>query len=121
MNRNCNTCNIEIDGINYLKDRTVSKSCYNKNRRKNNKKQPKIEHVNINKNNDNNVSVPANENHAYVVIGPGNVGRTYYMLKVLEKIGNKRPIHMITRSLNQYPNYETSIETNQYIKTKAQL
>ena len=36
MNRICNTCNIEIDEKNYLKDRTVCKSCYNKNRRKNN-------------------------------------------------------------------------------------
>ena len=30
------------------------------------------------------------------------------MLKVLEKIGNKRAIHIITRSPNQYPNYKTS-------------
>ena len=36
MNRICNTCNIEVDKNNYLKDRTVCKSCYNKNRRKNN-------------------------------------------------------------------------------------
>ena len=39
MNRICNTCNIEIDESNYLKDRTVFKSCYNKNRKKN--QQPK--------------------------------------------------------------------------------
>ena len=32
------------------------------------------------------------------------------MLKVLEKIGNKRPINIITRSPNQYPNYKTSNE-----------
>ena len=32
------------------------------------------------------------------------------MLKVLEKIGNKRPNHIITRSPNQYPNYKTSNE-----------
>ena len=32
------------------------------------------------------------------------------MLKVLEKIGSKRPIHIITRSPNQYPNYKTSNE-----------
>ena len=35
MNRICNACNIKIDENNYLKDRTVCKSCYNKNRRKN--------------------------------------------------------------------------------------
>ena len=32
------------------------------------------------------------------------------MLKVLEEIGNKRPIHIITRSPNHYPNYKTNIE-----------
>ena len=36
MNRICKTCNVEIDENNYLKDRTVCKGCYNKNRRKNN-------------------------------------------------------------------------------------
>ena len=103
MNRICNSCVVEIDENNYLKDRTVCKKGYNKNRRKNNNKQnqqPKIEHVN-----DNKVSVPTYENHAYVVIGPRNVGKNYYMLKVLEKIGNQRPIYIITRSPNQYPNY----------------
>ena len=94
-----------------MKDRTVCKSYYNKKRRKNNNKnlihnqQPKI-----NSNNDNNPNVLTYENHAYIVIGPRNVGKTYYMLKVLEKIGNKRPIHTISRSLNQYPNYKTSNE-----------
>ena len=39
------------------------------------------------------------------------------MLKIREKIGNKRPIHIITRSPNQYPNYETNTDikpTNKY-------
>ena len=51
MNRMCNTCNIEIDESNYLKDRTVCKSCYNKNRRKNDNnttiqnQQPKIDNI----------------------------------------------------------------------------
>ena len=35
------------------------------------------------------------------------------MLKILEKIGKKRPIHIITRSPNQYPNYKKSIEIKQ--------
>ena len=38
------------------------------------------------------------------------MGKTFYMLKVLEKIGNKRPIHIITLSPNQYLNYKTSNE-----------
>ena len=33
------------------------------------------------------------------------------MLKILEKIGNKRPIQLITRSANQYPNYKTTTDT----------
>ena len=51
MNRICNTCNIKIDENNYLKDRTVCKSCYEKTRRKSNfniliqKEQPKIDNT----------------------------------------------------------------------------
>ena len=41
------------------------------------------------------------------------------MLKVLEKIGNKRPIHIITRSPNQYPNYKTSNEIKPINKYKG--
>ena len=67
---------------------------------------PKIDNVN----NPNNNIVSKFENRANVVIGQRNVGKTFYMLKVLEKIGNKRPIHIITRSPNQYPNYKTSTE-----------
>ena len=64
---------------------------------------------------------PRYENHAYVVIGPRNVGKTYYMLKILEKIGNKRPIHIITRSPKQYPNYKTSNEIKPKNKYKGSV
>ena len=109
MNRNCSACNIKIDENNYLKHGTICKKCHNEIRRKNNintiteneidttPQQPKIDKIN-----NNNVSTI--ENHACVVIGPRNVGKTYYILKILEKVGNKRPIHIITRSPNQYPN-----------------
>ena len=60
--------------------------------------------------NDNNDIVSTLENRANVIIGPRNVGKTNYMLKVLEKIGRKRLFHIITRSPNQYPNYKTSDE-----------
>ena len=114
MNRNCGACNINIDENNYLKHRTICKKCHNENRRKKNNNtitenvivttpQPKIDKIN-----NNNVSTF--EDHACVVIGPRNVGKTYYMLKVLEKIGNKRPIHIVTRSPNQYPNNKTNTE-----------
>ena len=89
MNRNCSVCNILIDINNYKKDRTVCRDCYNKKKRKNNfntlppnknntsHKQPNIENV------DNNVSTY--DNHRHVIIGPSNVGKTFYMLKVLEE------------------------------------
>ena len=108
-----------------MKDRTVCKSCYNKNRRKNNNdtliqnQQPKI--AKINKNNDNNPNVSTFENHAYVVIGPRDVGKTYCMLKKLEKIGKKRPIHIITRSANQYPNCKLSNEFKPINKYKLSV
>ena len=78
----------------------------------NNIEKPKIDNVN------NKGIVPKHENHAYVVIGPRNVGKIYYMLKVLEKICDKRPIHIITRSPNQYPKYHNNIS---FITTKKMV
>ena len=43
------------------------------------------------------------------------------MLKVLEKIGNKRPIHIIPSSPNQYPNYKTSNEIKPINKYKGSV
>ena len=112
MNRNCTACNIMIDINNYKKDRTVCKTYYNKNKRKNNLKttpNKTVENIENVKNNNNDI-VSTYENHRHVVIGPCNVGKTCYLLKLLEKIGNQRPIHIIIRSPNQYPNYKTSNE-----------
>ena len=125
MNRNCSACDIIIDINNYKKNRTVCKSCYNINKRKNN--------INILPQNKNNTSyqqpdfenvnnkVSEFEHHRHVIIGPSNVGKTFYMLKKLEKIGNKRPIHIITRSPNQYPNYKTSTEIKPINKYKGSI
>ena len=66
-------------------------------------------------------NVSTYENHRHVVIGPSNVGKTYYMLKILEEKGNKRPIHIITRSRNQYPNYKTSTEIKPINKYKGSV
>ena len=114
MNRNCTACNIMTDINNYKKDRTVCKTCYNKNKRKNNNiiLTPNNLKTTPNRtvNNNNNDIVSTYENHRHVIIGPSNVGKTYYMLKILEKIDNQRPIHIITRSPNQYPNYKTITE-----------
>ena len=125
MNRNCTACNIMIDVNNYKKDRTVCKSCYNISKRMNNNvtlptnkistsyQQPNVENVNK--------KDSKFENHRHVIIGPSNVGKTYYMLKVLEKIDNQRPIHIITRSPNQYPNYKTSNEIKPINKYKGSI
>ena len=126
MTRSCSACNINIDENNYLKHRTICKKCQNENRRKNNintitqneidttPQQPKIDKIN-----NNNVSTF--ENNSYVVIGPRNVGITYYMLKVIEKTGDQRPIHIITRSPNQYPNNKTSTEIKPINKNKGSI
>ena len=105
---------------NYFKKQTVCRNCYNKNTTKNkgliqneiitSNQQLKIENVNNNKGNVSTHSVSTYENQAYVVIGPRNVRKTCYMLKILEKTGNKRRIHKITRSPNQYPNFKISNE-----------
>ena len=60
---------------------------------------------------DKKASVSAYENQSHVSIGPSNVGKAYYMLKLSEKIGCKRPIHKITRTLRQYRNFETEFES----------
>ena len=119
MNRNCSVSNIVIDENNYLRHRTICKKCFNESRRKNNnnsKTENEIEQTKI----KNNI-VSNFENGASVVIGPRNVGKTYYMLKILEKIGNKRPNRIITRSPNQYPNYKKSTEIEPINKYKGSV
>ena len=126
--KKCTVCNIEINEDNCKKDRNICKICYNINRKKyniNEKKRKldnsvnkiKIDNVNNTKNN----VVSKYENHRHVIIGPSNVGKTYYMLKILEKIGNKRPINIITRSPNQYLNYKTSTEIKPINKYKGSI
>ena len=115
-------CNIEIDENNCKKDRNICKNCYNINRKKygNSEKKRKFDDS-VNKiKNDNNI-VSNFENRANVIIGPRNVGKTFYMLKVLEKKGNKRPIQIITRSPNQYPNYKTNNEIKPINKYKGSV
>ena len=125
--KKCTVCNIKIDGDNCKKDTNMCKNCYNKNRKKynNNEKKRKTDDSvnNIEKpkiDNMNNI-VSTYENHRHVIIGPSNVGKTYYMLKVLKKIDNKRPIDIITRSPNQYPNYKTSNEIKPINKYKGSV
>ena len=92
--KKCTVCNIKIDGDNCKKDRNICQNCYNINRKKyndNEKKRnfddcvnkiekPKIDNVS----NANNNLFSKFENLANVVMDPRNVGKTYYMLKVIE-------------------------------------
>ena len=105
-NKNCSACNINKDKDNYKKARTIWKNCYNKKKTTNfvSKRAGKKVSTSDKQINDNEASVSTFENHRYVIIGPSNVGKTFYMLKILERIDNKRPIHIITRSLIQHPN-----------------
>ena len=125
--KKCTVCNIKVDENNYKKDRNICKKCYNINRKKytiNEKKRKTDDSMkNIEKTKIDNVNnnVSTYENHRHVIIGPSNVGKTYYMLKILEKIENKRPIHIITRSPNQYPNYKTSNEIKPINKYKGSV
>ena len=122
--KKCTVCNIEIDEDKCKKDRNICKNCYNINRKKYNSNEKKRKFDNsVNKIKiDNGYSIVSKfENHAYVVIGPRNLGKTFYMLKVLEKIGNKRPIHIITRFPNQYPNFKTSTEIKPKNKYKGSV
>ena len=123
--KKCTVCNIEIDEYNCKKDKNICKICYNINRKKYNNKEKKRKYddsVNNIEKHDNNIpNTSTYENHRHVVIGPSNVGKTYYMLKVLENIQNKRPIHIITRSPNQYPNYKTTTEIKPINKYKGSV
>ena len=124
--KKCTVCNIKIDVENCKKGRNICKNCYTMNRKRYNNKEKKRkfdDSVNeIDKVNNTNANIVSNfETRANVVIGPRNVGKTYYMLKILEKIGNKRPIHIITRSPNQYPNYKTSTEIKPINKYKGSV
>ena len=80
----------------------------------NNIDKPKIDKTN-------NTLVSTYENRANVVIGAINVGKIYYIIKVLEKIGNKSPIKIKTRSPNQYPTYKTSNEIKPKNKYKGSV
>ena len=97
MNRFCNACNKKIDEKNYLQDGTVCKNCCIKNRKNNNNTFIQNQQTKIDINSDNNPTVSAYENHRHVINGPSNVGKTYYILEKLGKIGNKGPIQIITR------------------------
>ena len=121
--KKCTVCNIKIDEDNCKKDRNICKNCYNINRKKynNKEKKRKVDNSVDNINNPNNNIVSKFENHRHVIIGPSNVGKTYYMLKILEKVDNKRPIHIITRSPNQYPNYKSSSEIKPINKYKGSI
>ena len=89
-NKNCSACNIKLDIVNYKRETTVCKDCYNKKRSNNNifpiqNQQPKIENVNT------------NNNSRILLVGPSFSGKTYLMLKILSRIPD-RDFYIITNS-----------------------
>ena len=124
--KKCTVCNIEIDEYNCKKDRNICKICYNINRKKYNNKEKKRKYdISVNKidnvNNTNNDIVSKFENHRHVIIGPSNVGKNLLHAQNTRKIGKKRPVHIITRSPNQYPNYKTSTDIKPINKYKGSV
>ena len=133
MTHLCNECGKELDESNfYKKVNNKCKNCLNK------KLECKVcgklftkkwltthiereHHQSSESKPNNNINDLTSDFHRHVIIGPSNVGKTYYMLKVLEKIGNKRPIHIITRSPNQYPNYKTNSDIKPINKYKGSV
>ena len=84
--------------MNRKKDRTVFKPSYNGKERNFNIIVPEE------------ASYTAFETHHHIFIGPSNIGKSYYMLKILGTKNNKRPINMKNRSLNQFSNYKSRNE-----------
>ena len=131
MNRNCSACNIIIDIYNYKKDRTVCKSCYNINKRKNNNiilPQIKILKTLTIKRNKKIIITKITTlifHHMKIELmllsDPETLVKRFICLKYLKKIGDQRPIHIITRSPNQYPNYKTSNEIMPINKYKGSI
>ena len=77
--KNCTACNTKRDKDNCKKGGTVCKHCYNGEKRNKNIIVPQK------RNNDNNASFSAHENHRHVSIGPSNIGEIFHKLKILEE------------------------------------
>ena len=92
--KKCTVCNIKIDEDNCKKDRNISKNCYNIKRKNyfDKKKRRKVDDsvkreiiLPGKQKHNNKPNLSTYENHRHVVIGPSNVGKTYYMLKILQQ------------------------------------
>ena len=91
-------CNIKLDIINYKKDRTVCRDCYNKKKRKNNLVRNEIT------NSDQQPIIENGNNNRTFLVGPSFSGKTYLMLKILSRMID-RDIYIITKSPpEQYTN-----------------
>ena len=116
----CNTCNIEIDESNYLKDRTVCKKFFDENRRNNNnsniliqnqqptsddqKKRKVVNSMNYTNNNKKKTKVVdsvKNNNNRTFIVRFSNCGKTYPMNHILFQ--KQEPVFIIAKSINQYP------------------
>ena len=122
-NKNCSACNINEDKDNYKKVRDIWKNSY--------KRKKKRLLILSQRGPERKFQLPINKSmitkllfqhlKATAIIGPSNVGKTFYMLKILERIDKKRPTHTITRSFIQHPNYKTSNNINSIDKNKESV
>ena len=131
MDRICIACGTKREENKYLKHRTICKKGHNKNRRKSNNtliqnetsashQQPKVD--NDNNHNKNNVPEKQKQNNTpNLSTYENNRHKTYYKFEILEKKGNQRLIHIITRSPFQYSNFETSNEIKPINKYKGSV
>ena len=119
MDLNSTRCNIKKDTTNYLKHRTVSGSCYNKDKRKNNNNTLiQYQHHSSSGNeicashqhpkNDN-----INNNRTFI-LRFSNSSETYLMNFIL--LQKQELIHIITKSLYQKPNIKA--QTSDEIQLK---
>ena len=95
-----------------MKNRTVCKNCYNKNRRiiiintiieyQHPKSDDKMKRKVVNSVNKTKVVDSVNNSNRTLIIGFSNCGKTYLMNHILHQ--KQEPVFIITKSLNHYPN-----------------
>ena len=95
-NKNCSACNVNLEKHIYKRERTICKSYYNKKKRKSNAK------TNLLQNKLSKIDNVSKSKNRTLNIGFSNCGKIYLLKYILFQ--KQKPIHIITKSLNQYLN-----------------
>ena len=93
---------MKIDKNNYLRARTVCKSCYKKNRRRNNNNNTLIQNQQSKSDNNNEADKKKRKVVDTVDGKKRTLSKTYLINHILHQ--KQEPISSFTKSLNQYPN-----------------